>query len=276
MKSPKRSVGSARGGFTLVELLVVITIIGILIALLLPAVQAAREAARRMSCSNNLHQMGIALHGYHTVHRCFPPGCIEPSFRVSGGRQFGWSAFLLPYLEQQPLHEKIDFTQPCYADANAEAAATVVPGYLCPSKPRSSFLVDGRAASDYGGLFGEAIPPNPGDGSWQSDNGMMIYDRAIRIADILDGTSNTLCISEDSDWADGQWINGLNIFDQKYAINYQTPDPRLRENEIRSEHPGGANGALCDGSARFLGENMDLRILEAIITRAGGEVVGTF
>jgi len=263
-------------GFSLIELLVVITILGILMSLLLPAVQAAREAARRISCGNNLRQIGIGLQNYHAAHECFPPGCIEPTSKRPGGRQYAWSAFLLPYIEQQSLHAMIDFSQPCYAEANAKAAATVVSTYLCASTPRNSPLVQSRGATDYGGLYGEAIPPNPTDGSWVADNGTMIYDRAISIAAIRDGASNTLVVSEDSGWSDGQWINGLNIFDQKYAINYVPPDARFLENEIRSNHPGGANGAFCDGSTRFLNETMDIRILEAIITRAGGEVVGEF
>ena len=263
-------------GFSLIELLVVITIIGILISMLLPAVQSAREAARRISCSNNLRQIGIGLHGYHAAHDCFPPGCIEPTHRKSNGRQFAWSALLLPYIEQVALHAAIDFSKPCYDAANAQAAATVLATYICPSTARSSPLVQGRGATDYGGLYGEAIPPNPADGSWLAENGMMIYDCSFAIVDIHDGASNTLIVSEDCGWGDAQWINGLNIFDQKYGVNFEPPNPRLRENEIRSDHPGGANGAFCDGSVRFLTENMDLRILEAIITRAGGEIVGEF
>jgi prepilin-type N-terminal cleavage/methylation domain-containing protein/prepilin-type processing-associated H-X9-DG protein len=267
---------SLRRAFSLIELLVVITIIGVLVSMLLPAVQASREAARRIGCSNNLHQIGIGLHNYHDIHNCFPPGCLEPRFKRPGGKQFAWSAFVLPCLEQLSLHAAIDFSQPFDAAANAAAAAMVIPTYLCPSTRRASPLIQGRGATDYGGLYGEAIAPLPTDGSWFADNGVMIYDRAFSVADIRDGTSHTLAISEDSNWADGQWINGLNIFDQKYAVNYIPPNPRFLENEIRSDHPGGANGAFCDGSARFLPETMSLPILKAIITRAGGEVVGDF
>ncbi len=276
MGSLSRRPRRGAGAFTLVELLVVIAIIGVLIALLLPAVQAAREAARRISCANNLRQMGIAVHNYHAALGSFPPGCIEPAFRKTGGRQFAWSALLLPFLEQQALYDKIDFSQPCYAEANAEAAATVLSVYICPSSRRSSPLVAGWGASDYGGLYGEAIPPIPTDGSWTAANGMMLYDRAITIAEVRDGTSNTLMVSEDSQWGDGQWINGLNIFDQKYPINYVPADPRLWENAMRSEHPSGVYGMFADGSVRFLHESMDLDILKAIITRAGGEVVPDF
>lgn len=264
MRYPK----NAGAGFTLVELLVVIAIIGILMALLLPAVQAARSAARRASCGHNLHQIGVALHAYHGVHRCFPPGGIEPiSPKWPKGRQLAWSAFLLPYLEQETLHKTVDFSKAFDSQENAQAAAQVVATYLCPSVSRSSNLVEGRAACDYGGIYGERItsPNNP-------PKGTMIYDRAISIRQILDGTTTTLIVSEDGGWKDGQWINGRNIFDQAYPIN-QAP---AFENDIRSDHPGGANALFAGGSARFLNEQMELKTLAAICTREGEEFVKEF
>lgn len=258
----------ARSGFTLIELLVVIAVIGVLIALLLPAVQAAREAARRISCFNNLHQMGIGLHNYHLALGSFPPGGIEPRMsRLSKGRQLAWSAFLLPYLEQSPLHGKIDFGKAFDAPENAAAAATVVSTYICPSSPRGSTLVEGRGPCDYGGIYGQKLI-----GSDSPPNGTMYYNHATTIAEIRDGTSNTLMISEDSGFQDGQWINGLNVFEVAWPIN-QGP---AFDNEIRSKHPGGANGLFADGSARFLKESMDRQILAAICTRSGGEAVGEF
>ena len=254
-------------GFTLVELLVAVAIIGILVALLLPAVQAAREAARRTQCLNHLHQIGLGLHAYHDTHHSFPPGGIELRPFHPGGRQYAWSAYLLPFLEQQAVAEQIDFTKAFDDPANAAAGATVLPVYLCPSVPHKSLLRDGRGASDYGGIYGERITsPN------RPPKGVMIYDQAIRIFDIIDGTSSTLSVSEDCQFPDGQWINGKNVFDQAFAIN-RAP---AFENDIRSLHPGGAGGAFADGSARFLSEDINLDILAALCTRAGGEAVGDF
>lgn len=262
-----------RRGFTLIELLAVLAILGVLVALLLPAVQAAREAARGISCGSNLRQIGVGLHAYHEVHECFPPGGIELRlyWRDVSRRQLAWSAFLLPYLEQKALHQRIDFGKPFDGPENAVAAAEEVPTYLCPSVTRSSNLVEGRGACDYGGINGERIsgPNNP-------PKGTMLYDQAIRIAEIPDGTSTTLIVSEDASWSDGQWINARNVFDQAYAINYRPPPGEYVENEIRSKHPGGANALFCDGSARFLGEKMDLKTLAAICTRQGGEIVDKF
>jgi len=272
-----RKTRRSAGGFSLVELLVVIAVIGTLVGLLLPAVQGAREAARRISCANHLRQIGIALHSHHGAKGTFPPGGIEPRTWLNPeGRSLAWSAFLLPYLEEKVLHDSIDFKLAYDAPENAEAAAQVISTYLCPSVYRASKLVEGRGVCDYGGIYGERIqydgrPPLP---KLQNDppKGMMLYDRRIRIREISDGTSHTLAVSEDSQWKDGQWINARNVFDQAFAINVA---PEF-ENDIRSEHPGGANGLFADGSVRFLEEEMELDVLAAICTRAGGESVEGF
>jgi len=250
-------------GFTLVELLVVIAIIGTLVALLLPAVQQARESARRASCQNNLHQIGLALQAHHGDHQQLPVGCTEwRGWRGTDERQLAWSVFLLPYLEEGPLFAQLDIALPFDHPVNAEAAATILPQLVCPSNGLGSQLSSGRGPSDYGGMYGERItsansPPK----------GTMLIDEAVRFRQIVDGTSHTIVIGEDTGFADGQWINGRNIFDQAFGINAA---PTI-ENDLRSEHPGGAQVVFADGSVRFLSDSMNLNTLAAMCTRAGGD-----
>jgi len=246
-----------------VELLVVIAIIGILIGMLLPAVQQVREAARRARCQNNLRQIGLALHSHHSALSEFPIGTLEFRLFDASQRQLAWSAFLLPYLEQNNVFQKLDLDFAFDDVRNAEGAATIISTYVCPSSMRGETLVQGRGPSDYGGIFGERIisPNNP-------PKGTMLVDRAISIREVIDGTSNTLIVAEDSRSPDPQWINGRNIFDQAFPIN-QAP---IFENDIRSEHPSGANGVFCDGSVRFIGEGISNPALAGICTRDQGEI----
>ena len=264
-ESRSRALGCRmRGGFTLVELLVVLGIIALMVGLLLPAVQAVRETARRMQCQNNLHQIGIGLHNYHAAFRTFPPGGLEVRPQWRRGKQLAWSAFVLPYIGENPTYEKIRFDYAFDHPMNADAASAVIETYLCPSTNRISTRNRGRGATDYGGIYGERIvsrnyPPR----------GVMIHERSIRFRDITDGTTRTLMVSEDADFPDGQWINAWNLFDQAFSINRA---PRF-ENDIRSKHPQGANGLFADGSAKFLNENIDLEVLAALCTRNGAESV---
>lgn len=261
MKKVRVRIGPA--GWTLIELLVVLAVIGVLTGLLLPAVQQVREAARRTACANNLRQIGVALQNHHAALGHFPMGGMEWRGADPSKRQLAWSAFLLPWIEQQQVYDHIDFEKPFDAPENASAAATIIATYICPSGPRGPTLVDGRGPADYGGIYGERI-----SGPNQPPKGVMLYDRTIAASDILDGVAYTLVVSEDTGWPDGQWINGRNIFDQAFAIN-QAPD---FENDIRSHHPLGANGCFCDGHVAFLPETMDMDVLAAICTRAGREV----
>lgn len=266
--------GGARSGFTLVELLVVIAIIGALVALLLPAIQAARENARRMSCGNHQHQIGLALLAYHDEHQAFPQGGLEVrslrlpdgKLRYPNGRQLAWSALILPYLEEKGINRQLDLGQAFDSPANAAAAGQVVRTFLCPSDAWKSSRVDGLGRTDYGGIYGQRIIGNN-----NPPNGCMLYDRPIRIIDITDGTAFTIIVSEDAH-TDSQWINALNVFDVSCAINTAGP----LENDIVSKHPGGANALFADGAVHFLGEDLDTAVLAALVTRNGGETVPGF
>ena len=232
------------------------------------------ESARRMTCLNNLHQIGLGALAFHDVYNRYPEGGVEmrslrgPDGKVlyPNGRQLAWSAYILPYVELQSLAKRIDFRKAFDSPENAAAAAEIVPLYLCPSNPRPSYLSQGRGACDYGGIFGEVILTNN-----NPPRGIMLYGQYVRIRDVVDGTSHTMMVSEDSWSQDMQWINGLNVFDVSAAIN------TAQENDLHSKHaPRGVNGLMADGNARFISEDIDLGILAAICTRNGREPVGEF
>jgi prepilin-type N-terminal cleavage/methylation domain-containing protein len=268
-----------RGGMTLVELLVVLAIIGVLAALLLPAIQAAREAGRRAECQNHLRQIGVALHAYHATHGQFPIGCIDKRVAKTNpnGRQLSWSATILQELGELALARQVDFDSAYDSAINSTAAATLISTYLCPSTVRKAVGREGAivadpsvgsgaasyrgAATDYGGIYGAAqVSP--------AANGVFLYDRAVKISEITDGTSHTLALAEDTGrgWLmDGEWINGENIYDVSNMINTQ------QHNEIWSDHPIGAMALWCDGSASLLAASMELPVLRSICTRAGND-----
>lgn len=273
-----RTPDTAASAYTLVELLVAMAVMGLLLAVALPALQSARESARRTACGNRLRQIGAGLHAYHVAHKAFPPGGVEwrsPADRSRTKRQLAWSAFLLPFIDEPAVFRQLDFSKAFDAPENAGGATQVISTYLCPSAARTVLRVEGRGAIDYGGIYGERIDW-PGRAAAERRNdppkGVMLYDRRVKIRDIRDGTSHTLMVSEDSAWRDGQWINGRNIFDQAFEINNHIPF----ENDIRSNHSTGAQGLLADGSVHFLHEDMDLRTLAAICTRARGDIVRHF
>jgi prepilin-type processing-associated H-X9-DG protein len=245
--------------------MVVSAVIAVLLGLLLPAIQRIREAANRTRCTHNLRQIGIGLHHYHDVYQTFPPGGIE--WRPLGNttkRQLAWGVFLLPYLEQESLYRSLNLNKPFDSTGNAQGAAAILAVFLCPSRPRTDYRFEGRGLCDYGGILGQAV-----FGQNNPPNGTLFFDTPIRIPMITDGTSHTLMISEDTQRDDGQWINAMNLFDVACPIN-QGP---IYDPDIHSEHPGGANGLFADGSVRFLRETMDIAVLAAIATRAGGETV---
>lgn len=253
---------------TLVELLVVVAIVAALVGLLLPAAQAAREASRRTTCVNNLRHMGCALYGHLLARRQFPVGCLEWKLGVGGSnRCLAWNAFILPWLEQQHVADRIDLHQPYDAAVNRSAASAPLPVFVCPTADRTGWTVGGYGRSDYGGVAGERIvgPNSPMKGA-------LIHETAFAPAQITDGLSKTIFVAECAAgaWPDGQWINGRNLYDQAFAINAQAS-----EDEIRSRHPGGACGLVGDGAVQFLTETIDIRVLAAACTRARGESEGT-
>jgi len=198
-------------GFTLIELLVVIAIIGVLVALLLPAVQAAREAARRSQCTNNLKQIGLALHNYHASAGVFPMGASKNPKNGAGDSDLIWSSWsaqslLLPYLEQKPLYDAANFAwgmnpygDPCFA-FNSTVANTIVNGFLCPSDPNSakpninSYFASVGTTSDFmtadcwGGVNTACRPTG--------STGLFTYFQSYGVADCTDGTSNTIAYAE--------------------------------------------------------------------------------
>ena len=289
-----------RRGFTLVELLVVIAVIGILIALLLPAVQAAREAARRSRCSSHLKQIGLALHNYHDTHRCFPPFLIHrtgnPSRIADVDKGANWLVFLLPYVEQNALYEEWDVNVPANRNPGRSEDLAI---YKCPSDPQSN----GNACSYAGGgwargNYGMNVSPcwfGVGSGTGGSLGGIGGYNQVVRIADILDGTSNTVAVDElragiNEHDLRGSWaMPGLSagtaaMFNDASAPNSREPYSDDMENcavsgmlgnaqygmgcfdstttaqmTARSMHPGGLQITMADGSARFVSETIDFK-----------------
>ncbi len=314
----------ARRGFTLVELLVVIAIIGALIALLLPAVQSARETSRRIACANNLKQLGLALHSFHDAFGYFPPGRGGPAPLV-----FSPQAFLLPYVEQGGLYGQIDFKSApmslviagvSYSGAANNAAAIQTVSVLsCPSDPD-----EGRVpGSTYGGTDYAACTGsgNVGYGTLVAADGVFFLTSSIRFADLIDGTSHTAAFSErmlgtgltvtslgsgDSalyvlelgngvdvspstcaslgtgDWYStrgAKWMlgnYGNTLYNHYYAPSTANWDCMNQAQQkglmgARSNHPGGVNLLLCDGSTRFVASTVNLTVWQAVATRAGAE-----
>ncbi|QDU90488.1 Type II secretion system protein G precursor [Pirellulimonas nuda] len=205
------------GGFTLVELLVVIAIIGILVAMLLPAVQSAREAARRTACQNNFKQAGVALHNYHSSQRQFPPGTLftEQSSTttcpkvVAGVRGFGWAAFILPYMEEQTLYDRFNFDINVYDGENWNASTTLVPAFVCPSERNEGAWVDCCTGKDHGGAPGNdwRLSNMAGIGDsveahcWlyqphDIGRGVLFNHSKVSAGKITDGTSKTAMVGE--------------------------------------------------------------------------------
>jgi prepilin-type N-terminal cleavage/methylation domain-containing protein/prepilin-type processing-associated H-X9-DG protein len=275
----KRADQKRRPAFTLVELLVVIAIIGILIALLLPAVQAAREAARRSQCTNNLKQLSLACHNYHDTYKSLPAGTIQGR---RPGPTWGWAVAVMPFSEQKGLYDQMDPSVDLRDAYGARGAGltdlflTPLTAYLCPSAPNASDLnthdrrdleIIGNidvATANYAACHGLRFPHltiHPQD----DPRGLFYLNSWLKFRDITDGTSNTFAIGERT------WFNGAAIWvgaarDRHAHGNWGTlgrtlfppnnPDPN-RHYSFSSDHPGGANFALADGSVRFVSDTIN-------------------
>jgi prepilin-type N-terminal cleavage/methylation domain-containing protein/prepilin-type processing-associated H-X9-DG protein len=296
-----------RGAFTLIELLVVIAIIGVLVGMLLPAVQGARESARRAQCVNNLRQIGLALHNYDQAHKIFPPGYVS-NFNASGddtGPGWGWAAMLLPQLEQTPIFNALNFNLAIEAPANSTGRLANVNNFLCPSDPTATayWAVHRDAASgapirnicqvapsNYVGMYGLGEPGPDGDG-------VFFRDSSIGLRDITDGTAQTIVVGERSHrLGEATWVGSVAdavMFptDNDNIGRYVTEtssgmvlghagegvgpgDPRSDVNQFYSLHSGrGVDFLFGDGHVTFLKATMDYKTYRALATRAGGEVV---
>jgi prepilin-type N-terminal cleavage/methylation domain-containing protein/prepilin-type processing-associated H-X9-DG protein len=303
-----------RKAFTLIELLVVIAIIAVLIGLLLPAVQKVREAANRMSCTNNLKQIALAAHNYHDTNSRFPPG-----YRRAApiGTVYVW---LLPYYEQDNLGRQWDFinnNNNLGPASSGKPAAQVVKTLVCPSDKLPNPALDTEAST--GRQYGlTSYGGNAGTRSYRDSAGLLLRDGVIvygssgnanypdlwiKIADITDGTSNTLMFGERSHFDPvyetptasggcgslfqgwGWWAfraPGDVTLSSLVSINYKITAPCTtvkadeRVNAFGSQHAGGANFAMADGSVRFMSDSVPLITLRALSTRAGGEVISNF
>jgi prepilin-type N-terminal cleavage/methylation domain-containing protein len=274
-------------GFTLIELLIVISVIAVLVALLLPAVQQARESARRTQCRNNLMQIGLALRNYESVHECLPPGSVDPNRPIQNdgkGYNFGWLVQILPHLEQTNLYEKLDFSVSVYDPKNALASNPAIPGGIisgsvlsCPSDPGS--LSD----PNYAGCHHDIETPIDID-----NNGVLFLNSSIRREDIFDGASNTIFVGEHRRTGDGLgWFSGTRatLRNTGTPINAGVvrpggaapipPPPKaplLEVGGFSSYHVGGANFVLGDGSVRYINQMIPMSILMQLGNRADGQM----
>jgi prepilin-type N-terminal cleavage/methylation domain-containing protein len=307
----RRTQSAFPRGFTLVELLVVIAIVGILIAMLLPAIQAAREAARRMSCQNNLKQIGLAFHGYHDAMQHLPP----PKFgNVATSLQASALVLILPYMEESDRFAGYDLKKPVNDPQNAPLSSKPITNYLCPSMalPRAVPEVscgESLGAGSYLITAGTDIvnPMAVLDGAFVNPKDVTANNYCLGFKHIEDGTAKTTVVGEsdyglreylwdkcpdangtarwgDQTWANGYWFDawghiswGIYKLTGRSFYNRASiaPDEMSVISKVvrvfRSDHSGGCQFVIADGSVHFVPDEIEYPVLRALITRAGGE-----
>jgi prepilin-type N-terminal cleavage/methylation domain-containing protein len=305
-----------RRGFTLIELLVVIAIIAILIALLLPAVQQAREAARRTQCRNNLMNLGLALHNYMMAHETLPPGSVNPTGPVlsapvvaapeadmgdfsfgqaeptdlTGRYEMSWTTQILPYIEQKNAFLKIDFSQSVYAPANAEVRKYDIAILRCPSDPDLS-LRGGVAIGSYRGCHHDQEASIDVD-----QNGLLFLNSSVTYEQIEDGSSNTILLGEGVARINSSlgWMSGTratlrntgsppNGGQRRIGNPNFSPQPGIQDGDppefvggYGSHHVGGSHFLIGDGGVRFMSENINPQTFQYLGNRRDGELVGDY
>lgn len=288
-RPPRRQIR----GFTLIELLVVIAIIAVLIALLLPAVQQAREAARRTQCRNNLMQIGLALHNYEMAHEVLPSGVVNATGPINNrpdGYHAGWLLQILPQIEQQNVYNAVDFTQSVYHVANGRVRAAQINVFFCPSSsaPISGTTPAGASVchTTYAGNHHHTEAPIAED-----NTGVFFLNSAIRYEDITDGSSNTIFVGEkpvdpdDLGWTSGTRATlrnggtfgriGANLPQRgggALPVDTGMDDP-LYVGGFGGPHVGGASYVFGDGSVRFLSQNIGATFQE-LANRSDGKPLG--
>lgn len=293
-------VFARRRGFTLIELLVVIAIMALLMALLLPAIQNAREAARRAQCSNHLKQIGIALHSYHEMHTSLPSGWVgvdgltrKPS--VNGGNGWGWAAMILPHMDRIPLYRKLNFDLTVSDVDHEEERISLIESFLCPSDGGDvnwEIQENGTEApllrlaqSNYVGCFGtialDGCEGQPAPFVCEG-NGVFYHNSRTKYRDFTDGASHTILIGErsteigGSTWA-GVVANGERAIARVLGTGSHLPGSSdANFDNFSSRHEGGVNILLGDGRVQFLGENIDFNAYQGLCDLSGGEIPANF